>query len=362
MYPSNLRKFISNNVLTTAEAAELLQVTKQRIINMVKAEEILPIKQTTQGMLFLRADIDSYKKKRDYGVDENLFDNKSTLFDHSGSTQRSISFYKENISKLGEISAIFIFFDKYDAALDNFYIPSEDERYGDLRFIDVPHMIIRDITGKELWLGGCNCGYGGEGPHGSISILKKLREDSHIIINDKDIEEIKYNRIVKLFKDPDGSFEFIAHNSLVESYQNYNSVDLDLYFFRGNLVLIQDTHSMWNKSDISDLERYRDFIPNPTQVKIFNTYNQARYEGYVKPGKGFEEEVYRLIIFDSSGRQIWLNPLIDDTKPLYYQNNLVEILSYCGFDIKSEKLAERLQRWIKTNVRKVPIEPIVYKK
>lgn len=362
MYPSNLRKFINYNVLTTAEVGEILQITKQRIVNLVKSEELLPVKQTTQGMLFLRADIEAYRKKKNYGIREYYSRRYTPIYDYSGSTNKSINFFENNRDKLGEISAIFIYFDEYDAALDNFYIPSEDEKYGELQFIDSPHMVIRDTNGQEIWLGGCNCGYGGEGPHGSIHILEKMKKEKDIILDKKELDEIKYNRIVKIFKESDGTFEIIAHDSPMEKISNNNSNNLNLFLFRNNLVLVEDTHSMWNRSNFSDLEKYKDFIPEPVQVKLFNTYDQAREEGYVKLERSFQDSVYRLIIFDASGRQIWLNPIIDDTKPLKYQNNLVEILNYCGFDVEDEKLSEKLQRWLKKTIIKIPTEPIIYKK
>lgn len=359
----NLRKFIEQNVITTAEAAEILQITKQRMINIVRSGDIVPVKNTKQGMLFLRADIDAYKKRRDYGIDDKFNIASVPIYDYSGSTRKSINFFKENRKNIGEIIAIFVYFEEYDAAMDSFYIPSENERYGDLRIINAPHMVIRDISGREIWLGGCNSGYGGEGPHGTIRILNMLKKSGDLNISEDDIEKVLYNRIVKIFKDENGKIEFITHESPLEKKKTiFYSNNLELYYFRNNLVLVQDTHSMWNESDVSDLEIYQNFIPNPIQVKIFQTHKQAKEEGYVKPGSAFSESSYRLIIFDESGRQVWLDPYVDDTKAISYQNNLVQMLKYCGFDIKPENLVEKLRRWVNTNVRKIPTDPIIIKK
>lgn len=58
-------EYIRANILTTSEAAELLQVSRQRISLIVKNGDIIPIKNTSQGMLFFRSDIHEYKLNKD---------------------------------------------------------------------------------------------------------------------------------------------------------------------------------------------------------------------------------------------------------------------------------------------------------
>ena len=53
-----LREFITENVLDTAEAAELLGCSRQRIGALVNEGKLTPLKQFGNNRLFLRADIE----------------------------------------------------------------------------------------------------------------------------------------------------------------------------------------------------------------------------------------------------------------------------------------------------------------
>jgi len=362
------KDFIKHNVLTSSEVAELIQTTRQRVSAIVKSGEIEPIKQTSQGMLFLRSDIEAYKKKKELGYVSPLANSFDPIYDRSGDTYKSIEFFKENIAKLAHIESIFIFFDEIDAATGNFYIASNLLKIGELRHIETPHFIIRDINGQELWLGGCNCGYGGTGPHGSQKILSILRDSNRLgnfNYTNEQIEETLYNRVVNISIDSKRNTEVIAHQSKVDESYVKRDFTARLYLFRHNLVLLQDPRSIWNKNDkypLGVIEKYRAFIPNPQEIIVYPTRDQARDAGYIGLNRGYsDEEVYRLIIRDSTGRELWLNPLIDSEKPLNQQNNICELLKYCGFefDIKdtNNNTASKLLTWLDTTLRVLRPEP-----
>lgn len=362
------RDFIKHNVLTSSEVAELIQTTRQRVSAIVKSGEIEPIKQTSQGMLFLRSDIEAYKKKKELGYISPLENSFHPIYDGSGSTHKSIEFFKENIEKLAQIESIFIFFDEIDAAIGNFYIASDLLKIGELRHVETPHFIIKDIKGQELWLGGCNCGYGGTGPHGSRKVLSMLRDSkrlSNFNYTNEQIEEILYNRVVNIFIDSEGNTEVIKRQSLVDESYVKRDFTARLYLFRHNLVLLQDACSVWNKNDkypLCVIEKYRAFIPNPQEIIVYPTMEQARDSGYIGLNRGYaDEEIYRLIIRDATGRELWLNPLIDDEKPLYKQNNICELLKSCGFEVdikdNNNSTASKLFTWLNTTIRVVRPEP-----
>lgn len=50
--------FIRNEVLTTSEVKEILNVTRQRLHALVSAEKLKPIKRLKSESLFLRTDIE----------------------------------------------------------------------------------------------------------------------------------------------------------------------------------------------------------------------------------------------------------------------------------------------------------------
>ncbi len=66
-----------------------------------------------------------------------------------GCTEFSISFFRQHHHQLGVIT----------------YIEMTD--------CDDWPLHIKDDAGNEIWLSGCTSGYGGEGPHGTHTILKE---------------------------------------------------------------------------------------------------------------------------------------------------------------------------------------------
>jgi hypothetical protein len=99
------------------------------------------------------------------------------LFDRLFDTSGSVGFFRDHRAEFKEFTEAYVFFHDLDAIVAGFYEPgraftegggSADPRY---RWSDVPHLVLRDHRGAELWLGGCNCGYRGTGPWGSRQVL-----------------------------------------------------------------------------------------------------------------------------------------------------------------------------------------------
>ncbi|MDR4182463.1 helix-turn-helix domain-containing protein [Bacillus subtilis] len=55
--------FIHNEVLSTTEVAEILDVNKQRMSALINTERIIPVKKIGRTSLFLRQDVESLKKE-----------------------------------------------------------------------------------------------------------------------------------------------------------------------------------------------------------------------------------------------------------------------------------------------------------
>ena len=60
-----LINFISENVIGTAEASEILGCSRQYIDQLVKQGKLIPIKQLSNNKLFLKSDINARKKQKD---------------------------------------------------------------------------------------------------------------------------------------------------------------------------------------------------------------------------------------------------------------------------------------------------------
>ncbi|MGG3803186.1 helix-turn-helix domain-containing protein [Metabacillus fastidiosus] len=55
--------FINNEVLTTTEAMEILDVSRSRMSELISSGKLTPIKKLSKVSLFLRADIEEKKKE-----------------------------------------------------------------------------------------------------------------------------------------------------------------------------------------------------------------------------------------------------------------------------------------------------------
>ncbi|MEH6900279.1 helix-turn-helix domain-containing protein [Bacillus safensis] len=59
--------FIHNEVLTSTEAQEILEVNKQRMSKLLKDGRLKPIKRVGKISLFLKSDMDQLKKELEEG-------------------------------------------------------------------------------------------------------------------------------------------------------------------------------------------------------------------------------------------------------------------------------------------------------
>ncbi|BAU28240.1 helix-turn-helix protein [Aneurinibacillus soli] len=353
--------FIKKNILTTSEVAELLGVTRQRINAIVKTKDLVPFKKTGETSLFLLDDVINYKENKRSGPRTSIASMAPELFDRSGSTYDSIDFFRENRHKLGQIVHAYAFFNPIDAAIHNFYVPSQHFKRGVFLNIETPHLVLVDTEGNEMWISGCNCGYGGTGPHGSQTVLQECG------FPQKEIDNIFRYRVVKLFKDPDGNVDVHVANSDYDG-GTFDEGTTSIYFRNDNLVLMHKP-SRWSKekNEIKTAERYQSFIPNPVRFEIYPTYEQAKEMGYVLPGLDgsdfSREEVYRVIIKDSSGRELWLNPHIHTQTPILAQADLRSLLELCGFDVPEESANKGwLSSWLSTNIRRFQPNPVIISK
>lgn len=360
MMEKNLyRKFLARNILFTHEVATKLNVSSQRISALRREGELVPVKSTSNGSVYLLQDVLQYMERK--GLLPRYENRRLPKFiSRSGVTENSLAYFNDNIGLMGEIERVSIYFEDIDAAVENYFLLSEKHRYGDLTFVSTPSMVIADSNGEEMWLYGCNCSYGGEGPHGSARILKSLG------IPDKIAKKVFEYPIVKYVKSDDGNWEVNARGTDFNSrsHDEYRNVHAGMYWHQGRLTLIQED-GFRKSNSIDILEKYWAFIPNPAEYILFADDSQAIDFGFFNPSSGYGRlpSAYRLIIRDYSGRQIWLNPYIEDNKSLDKQSELKDILEACGFSIEKEGLYKSLSRWFELTLNKVdPTLPAVGKR
>ncbi len=59
----DIKKIITDHVLTTSEVLELLNVSRPRLNELVKKERIIPLKQTKNMSLFWRSDVEKLNEE-----------------------------------------------------------------------------------------------------------------------------------------------------------------------------------------------------------------------------------------------------------------------------------------------------------
>lgn len=351
-----LRLFCRHSILTTTEVAKKLNVSRQRVYKLIKNGELSPIKQTPQTSLFLLADIQQYliRQGNHYPYPAKT---PPMFFDRSGVPKDNIKYFRNNRHKLDDIQSVYVYFDEIDAVLGNHYMPSEDIRFGSLIGLDIPGLILQDTRGNQMWLRGCNCGYGGAGPNGTATILKECG------FSEEQISYVFNYRIVRLLRDEKGNTEISYHNSEIDSF-DADSGHANLYFSENRLVLVQDNFYLRTKPLVNTLIKYMAFIPHPVEFMLFPTDEMAKEHGYFLPGI-HGEEVYNIIIQDISGKQLWLSTFVDELEPIELQQDVKDLLDLTGFQlptVENNKYFKLIKNWLYTPLRKRIIQPVHLKK
>lgn len=349
MNRDDLKYFLSQNLLTTAQATDVLCMSKQLLAHYVKNGIIEPIVETTQGYLYLKSDLDRFNQQRTKILFSDEKDIQRVLFCTRGVTHVCEDFFFENRDFLGEIACVSIFFEQFDAIINgNFRKAAENEIMPRMCSLEAPHMVVRDTEGKEIWLSGCNCGYGGAGPNGSIRILKKIGVPSELL------ENVYYHNILHYYWDEDCGWQVRYEKSHIRecesSVSKYkaNNFYADIVLRDDNLVLLEKAHHycFYDADPKPFLEKYSQFIPSPIRILLL-TDEQAKRLGYIDYRKFGNAQIYNLIIIDSSGRELWLSIDVDDKLPFNKQYTLLDLLTRCGFELATtDALSDKIKKWL----------------
>ncbi|MCS1352792.1 hypothetical protein [Mechercharimyces sp. CAU 1602] len=313
---SELQRIIDHHFLSLSQIAERLHTTRKEVKRLVNENKLVPSISKPDALLFRLKDINHLQPE--YTSKANRI-----WSDQTGTTHKSLKFFSEHKEYLDQIKSIYVYFNHMDAILDGYYeIPSmmNGERF---QYLDSPLMIIRDIKEQEVWLGGCNCGYGGTGPHGSMDLLTDLGLDNEMV------QLIPNHHVVKYLRDPqDASWEAICHKGT-----------------GGGVYLHQNQFTLLNSSPDSEalefVQRYQQFIPDPISLTIFENNEEITENDYYCEK---ENEFYNTVIQDRSGRKICLNPMIYN-QPLNQQDHWIGILNTFGFSMpENESFFDKIKR------------------
>lgn len=317
------RNQLDTHVMTVSDLAERLLVSKNRVKELAEKGEIPSFRRRTESEpLFWRSEV-----KKTLNISSYRLDKEPIGATHLGRTGENSDynapiFFRKHRDKLGEIKAVFLYsiYDLIHPALDGFYKPSPFlPTQGFYNKIITPSMVIQGETGREIWLTGPSTSDGGSCPDLAKEILSECGFDSP---NLKLIPPV-----LRTFKDETGETQVFGHHGILEYAQKYDHKGA------GAPILHHDRLVLIANGGMDALKKYHGFIPDPVGMMIFRDYREAKKVGYAlgtPKVKGIDYPP--VVIQDSSGRQLWLNPERDYEVPLQKQEEVQEIRDFCGLE------------------------------
>lgn len=241
--------------------------------------------------------------------------------DYSGKTRQSLSLWNEKKNKLGVIKQIFIWKYEEDAILKGYYETEKVQGAQLEKIKNVPNMVIIDEYGDEIRLDGCNCGYGGEGPSGSIRILKDNGlVDIDALVKGNDIINIDLSGSEPIFHSEQSTFNSFVRGSINQA---------DIYKQGQNLIFAED-----DRYDGDPVEFLQYYLPrvinNVDSVTIFANESDAQSKGKLIPKRDYGG-IYQVVVKGKNGKEIWLPASIREDERFEEQETVQQILEVMEF-------------------------------
>lgn len=238
-------------------------------------------------------------------------------FDRGGITRRSIALFRESRGEFDAFVEAWAFKWEQDAVEHGFFQVHEsgDQPEVHLHHTESPGLVLQDAVGHQLWLSGCSCGYGGEGPSGSQTVLREAGFSKDAI------EAIPYYDVLHLRSDsPEPTV--IRKRSLYD----FGGIDGDSYRISDDRMFAFDQRPVivtkvgYGHKGLEDLlskcDRYgQSWVDSPRTAVLWLDDDQAKEHGYYyEPGQGLSQ-TYNLIVSGLSGRQLWMWVRNDEELP-----------------------------------------------
>ncbi|MGG1571665.1 hypothetical protein [Fictibacillus sp. NRS-1165] len=269
-----------------------------------------------------------------------------------GNTRKSIATWNNHKEDFTDPTYILITRNDTDMIERGYFQQSNHEYSDGTSSVIAPSLVIRNHWGDELWIDGCNCGYGGEGPHGSEKILKDIGLPREII------HQVFYRHVYELERkqEEDGTYEFIGDGS--SKYTDNPTLNKGHILIKDGNLIIQHKEKYSDLEDTIEFTKHYEshFLGSVKQCLIFASYDDVKEHGYT----GFSttmigrRSLYKFILFGEDNRQIWLNPMFDGKTQLIDEPSVRIIMSALGYDLGAT-VHPKIE-WIKKNI--LSIKPV----
>ncbi|PGL78059.1 hypothetical protein CN931_23895 [Bacillus sp. AFS054943] len=334
---------INQNLLTSTDAANLLNVSKQRLGVIARKHNLQTALKTTQGKFYFRSDILDILRN---GTNIANIKTSPIIFDTDSNIYNAVTELEKHKNKLDEIVQILVYHHRLDALLDGFYTICEDDLDIKKRILS-PRFVIRDINGQELWFNGFACGNEGIVTTITTKVIESLGVDAQlakkITTNTKSIQFIKENK---------NKFNVILNKENIINTHCYSTVPL---YLNNRIIFLQDEQKLFNHLDdlTNTLNHYYSIVPNIKEIVLLKSKESALSIGYSRFNEEGHKTIYQIILRDQSNKELWLplaNPSLQDS--FYYSSTLKQVFIYSGIPIReNEKLPTHLTTWLKSFAR-----------
>lgn len=326
-----LKKIVNDEVLFMNEVATELNITKQGVSNLVSRGQLTPVKTTSTGNLFLKMDVEEYKKQKqlpNYIIPQKVY---------GGYTSQFLSDFDTYITETTKVIAVFIYFYEADAINDGFYTTCSIAKKDTLIEIKVPTFIIKYEDLTEVYFRGALCGYGGQGPCAAYDVLtEKLHVPKEVA------EELYYSRYIKFYREVDG-WKFVnEYRNVATKDGGYADYEMHSgrvkYLYNNNLVVVQkNLNRIWLEDDPAEfVKKNFYYVPNPKSVTIYSKEMAIKTGHYISTTT--DMTVYQVIIKDESGKELWLDMRVNEKIPLSKQCDVMSVLNAADIMLETKDM------------------------
>lgn len=244
---------------------------------------------------------------------------------YDGVTRRALQAWKE--LRMFEPVEFFIYKNSTDAILQGFYKYNPNPHVLGLYNIEeVPNFIARDKYGDEFRTSGLNCGYGGEGPRGTIAILEELGvEDAEHIVTGNSVIYIDMKSDTPKIEAGRSVFDDYLKNPMERTFESAR-----VYHYGERLVFTELNDS---RDTLRFLKFYLERVIDEVESVYFLVDEDGNLSYRRRAPERYTDRVmdFPIAVRGKNGVEIWLKSPLTSNHRLEEQPIVKEVLETVGF-------------------------------
>jgi len=341
---SSEAEYIRTNVLSVPEVADALHLTKQRIYALIKAGQLKPAK-SDAVTLITASELNRFISGRiQKAQPKNSNSRYIVYFDAGTSKIKGEEFWEKYKKEIDFIYEIRIYANTQDAAVDGYYMIARPG-FVLLHYYDAPSLIIKGNNGVSLWLESCNCGFDGTGPNETVRILLDAQKSGLLKLDNSKADWEKFifcekKCIISLNEEETlicyaETESILGRDHKISYWQQLLTSTVQIFAAEdGGLVLVQSENPTFcdEIEKAHNLQIHMDFMPKPVSYSYFLTQEDAMKSGYCCPSRAGKITGYQLVLYDATGRQIWIEA-INSCPKLSKKEIISDLLAKIGYEL-----------------------------